>query len=347
MVVIVLLFIFLVAIAAACNVVSGLVGLGIVPAFPGSEWFFTVKNYIANLVLWTILVIVIMGAVRIFKERRHANGAELPRRVRSRLTDPRVAVALTAYNDELSIGDAVRDFISQPNVESVFVVDNNCYDRTAELAREAGATVVTERRQGYGWACQRGLRAALECGAEVIVLSEGDGTFVGRSIANMLLLLDDAEMVLGNRMTPGFVDRDSQMDSFFVWGNQLGAKLLQLRFWEPRFLGRAQLSDLGCTYRAIRREALAEIIDELSVGGMHFSPHMIMVSLRKGHNIVEVPIRFSPRVGLSKGADSLVSGVRIGVAMLWHIVTFPVRPLASKNVSPLTEPESPNAAPRL
>src|SRR5258708_27122923 len=132
MIVIVLLFIFLVAIAAACNVVSGLIGLGIVPAFPESEWFFIVKNYIANLVLWTILVIVLMGAVRIYKERRHSD-AELPRRTRSRLTNPRVAVALTAYNDELSIGDAVRDFISQPNVVAVFVVDNNCRDRTAEL----------------------------------------------------------------------------------------------------------------------------------------------------------------------------------------------------------------------
>jgi hypothetical protein len=337
MIFLVLVFILLVAIAAACNVVSGLVGLGIVPAFPGSEWFFIVKNYIGNLVLWTILAVVIMAAVRIGKERRKS-GADMSvpasKRPRPPLINPRIAVALTAYNDELSVGDAVRDFKSQPNVEVVFVVDNNCRDKTAEAAHEAGATVVTERRQGYGWACQRGLRAALETGAGVIVLSEGDGTFGGRSIAQMIPFLDDADMVLGNRVTPGLVDRGSQMDSFFVWGNQLGAKLLQLRFWESRFLGRVQLSDLGCTYRAIRREALAEIIGELSVGGMHFSPHMIMVSLRQGHDIVEVPIRFSPRVGLSKGASSLVSAVRIGAAMLWHIMTFPVRPL-SRDVTPL------------
>lgn len=325
MVVLVLVFMFLLAIAAACNVVSGLVGLGIVPAFPGSEWFFIVKNYIANLVLWTILAIVVMASARIYKERRdrRADGPS-PAAKRQRLDNPRIAVALTAYNDELSIGDAVRDFKSQPNVEAVLVVDNNCRDGTAEAAREAGAVVVTEQRQGYGWACQRGLRAALETGADVIVLSEGDGTFGGWSISKMIPFLDDADMVLGNRVTPGFVDRGSQMDSFFVWGNQLGAKLLQLRFWESRFLGRVQLSDVGCTYRAIRREALAEIIDELSVGGMHFSPHMIMVSLRQGHNIVEVPIRFWPRVGVSKGAHSLISAVRIGVAMLWHIITFPV-----------------------
>lgn len=332
MLILALVFILLVAIAAACNVVSGLVGLGIVPAFPGSEWFFIVKNYIGNLVLWTILAIVILAAVRIAKERRKSGaGTSVPATGRPRppLVNPRIAVALTAYNDELSVGDAVRDFKSQPLVEAVFVVDNNCHDRTAKVAREAGATVVTECRQGYGWACQRGLRAALETGADVIVLSEGDGTFGGRSISQMIPFLNDADMVLGNRVTPGLVNRDSQMDSFFVWGNQLGAKLLQLRFWESRFLGRVQLSDVGCTYRAIRREALAEIIDELSVGGMHFSPHMIMVSLRQGHDVLEVPVRFSPRVGLSKGASSLIAAVRIGTAMLWHIMTFPKAPLGA------------------
>lgn len=324
MVVFILLFIVLVAVAAACNVVSGLVGLGILPEFPGSDWFFIVKNYIANLVLWSILTVVLLGALRVIKERRRRDDVPRLARARTPLVNPRVAVALTAYNDELSIGLAVADFKSQPGVETVIVVDNNCRDRTAEVAAEAGATVIAEPNQGYGWACMRGLREALATGADVIVLSEGDGTFEGRSIAQMLPFLNDTDMVIGNRATPGLVDRGSQMDSFFVWGNLLGAKLLQMRFWEPRFLGRVQLTDLGCTYRAIRREALAEIIDQFAVGGMHFSPHMIMVSLRAGHDILEVPIRFWPRVGVSKGANSLHSAVRIGLAMLWHIITFQV-----------------------
>lgn len=341
------LFILLVAVAAACNVVSGLVGLNIVPAFPGSGWFFLVKNYIANLVLWTILAVVLVAAWRIYGERRHrGRDPAAPPRKRRQLVNPRIAVALTAYNDELSVGDAVRDFRSQPSVDHVIVVDNNCHDRTAEVAREAGAAVVRERRQGYGWACQRGLRAALETDADAIVLSEGDGTFGGRSISQMTPFLEDADMVLGNRVTPGLVDRGSQMDSFFVWGNQLGAKLLQLRFWEPRFLGRVQLSDLGCTYRVIRKEALAEIIDELSVGGMHFSPHMIMVSLRQGHDIVEVPIRFRPRVGVSKGASSLTAAVRIGLAMLWHIMTFPAKPLSRESGDASSSAETEARAPR-
>lgn len=335
------LFLALVVVAATCNVVSGLLGLGILPEFPGSDWFFIVKNFIANIILWTLLTIATLAGARIWRERRARRISELPTpRNRPALAEPRIAVALTAYNDDRSIGSAVRDFISQPNVDAVFVVDNNSRDRTADVAKNAGAIVVTEEQQGYGYACMRGLRSALDTGAEVIVLSEGDGTFEGASIGKMVAFLDDADMVVGNRVTPGMVDAGSQMDSFFVWGNQLGAKLLQLRFWEPRFLGRIQLSDLGCTYRAVRREALQAVIDDLTVGGMHFSPHMIMVLLRSGLTVVEVPIRFWPRVGDSKGASSLPAALAIGLAMLWHIATFPVSPASPTNrTEPTARPD--------
>ncbi|HZP27224.1 MAG TPA: glycosyltransferase family 2 protein, partial [Dehalococcoidia bacterium] len=240
------------------------------------------------------------------------------------LPQPCIAVALTAYNDELSIAGAVRDFKEQPGVESVIVVDNNCHDETAQRAGAAGAQVVREPLQGYGYACRRGLSEALATGADIIVLSEGDGTFSAHDIAKLVPFLADADMVMGNRITPGLVDRESQMDTFFVWGNQLGAKLLQLRFWDWRFMGKVRISDLGCTFRAIRREALAEIIDELGVGGSHFSPEMIMVSLRKGQTVVEVPVTFWPRVGVSKGASNLIKALAIGISMFWMILSFPM-----------------------
>jgi cellulose synthase/poly-beta-1,6-N-acetylglucosamine synthase-like glycosyltransferase len=341
MVLVVLAFLGVVAVAAALNVISGIIGLGIVPQFPGSDWFFTVKSYMANAVLWTIVAAALASVWRILRERRQRN--RLTSRLRPvppPIENPRIAVALTAYNDELSIGDAVRDFKDRPGVETVIVVDNNCRDATAACAAAAGALVVEEANQGYGYACMRGLRAALDTGADVIVLSEGDGTFSGRDIAKLLPFLEDADLVVGNRITPGLVDHRSQMDSFFVWGNQLGAKLLQLRFWDWRFLGKLRLSDLGCTYRAMRREALQEIIDELSVGGNHFSPHMIMVSLRRLHTVVEVPITFWPRVGVSKGASSLLKAVAIGLAMLWHIISFPVNDrLPSPEPSPVPAEE--------
>lgn len=228
-----------------------------------------------------------------------------------------VAAVLTAYNDEQSIGLAVDEFRALPEVGTVIVIDNNCKDRTAAVAREHGATVIEEHQQGYGYACMAGLRYALEhTQAPAIVLAEGDMTFYGEDIQKLLPYLHDCDMVVGTRTTRALTRSDSQMDWFLLWGNLFLAFLIRLRFWDWRFLGRAQLTDVGCTFRAIRRDALEGIMNELDDGGNSFSPHMIIAALRHRYAVVEAPVKFRKRVGLSKGAGSNrmhASGIGLGM----------------------------------
>lgn len=234
----------------------------------------------------------------------------------------RMCVILTAYDDEDSIGDSVKDFLAQRNVAEVIVVDNNCSDSTATEAKLAGAKIVVETSQGYGFACIRGLREALLSNdAEIIVLAEGDMTFRGKDIWKLLPFTDDADLVLGSRTNMSLVERDSQMDWFYSWGNLFLAKLLEFRFFNSQFFRRTRLTDVGCTFRAINRKALMTLIDDLKVGGNHFSPHMIKLALKKGLRVIEIPITFHKRVGQSKGAGgSKKIGIRIGLKMLWEII---------------------------
>lgn len=245
---------------------------------------------------------------------------------------PGIAVAITAYNDAEATAQAVRDYSRIPNVVKVLVIDNNSTDRTAELAEAAGATVIRETRQGYGFACMRGLTEGLRVpGADVIVLTEGDGTFVADDTKKFLAYIGNADLVVGNRVVRGMVARDSQMDHFFTWGNMGVAMLLRLRFWDGLFLGPAGLSDVGCTFRAIRKRALERILPDLEVGGMHFSPHMLLVALAHGLSVVEIPIRFRSRVGESKGASrSFFKGLQIGAVMIWHILAFNPKSIGRK-----------------
>jgi hypothetical protein len=74
------------------------------------------------------------------------------------VVDRHVIVALTAYNDEASIGDAVGDFLSSPFVESLTVVSNNSSDNTMSVASDAGAIVLNEPKQGYGHCVYRCLQ---------------------------------------------------------------------------------------------------------------------------------------------------------------------------------------------
>lgn len=244
------------------------------------------------------------------------------RKIECTSLDKKMCVVLTAYNDEEPIGLAVKEFFAQKNVIGVIVIDNNCRDDTHAVAFAAGANVVRENNQGYGYSCMRGLREALDhIDAEIIVLAEGDMTFRGRDVWKLLPFLDDADMVVGSRTHSALIDSDTQMDWFYLWGNLFIAKLLQFRFFNLKFMGKSRFTDVGCTMRAINRDALIKIIDDLNVGGMHFSPHMLKVAIAKGLRVVEVPITFRKRVGISKGAGgSKWVGFKIGLNMIWNIL---------------------------
>lgn len=324
----VLAFLLLLAVTCALNVVTGLEGLGLLPPTPASSTIFAVKNYLADAVIWTFalaicLVVIAMAWDRL---RRASPSGPLPWR---RPVDGPVAVCLVAYNEERAIQQVVRAFLRRPEVGTVIVVDNNSTDQTAPLARAAGALVVHETHQGYGYACIRALKEGLASGLPVVALCEGDGTYGADDLPKLLLYLEHADIVVGTRTVPGLVHPQSQLDTLLSWLNQLGAKLLQLRYTcsaHLRYLGCARFSDLGCTYRVIRREALSAIIHDLCVGGDHFSPHMLALAIRHGLTVIEVPVTFWPRIGTSKGASgSLLRSLKAGILMAREILA-PSRP---------------------
>ncbi len=236
---------------------------------------------------------------------------------------PKVAVALTAWNDEEAIRLAVREFESLDYVVETIVVDNNSEDGTASAARQEGARVVIEEAPGYGNVCIRGLREALQReDANIVALAEGDMTFTGSDMAKMIPYLEDLDMVVGTRTTYELTSKDSQMDWFMTWGNLFLATLIRLRYWDWTFLGRVRLTDVGCTFRILRKDSLARIVDRLYVGEDYFSPHMILSALRNQLRMIEVPIKFRKRVGISKGASSSrLRAIRTGLQMLREILT--------------------------
>jgi len=226
------------------------------------------------------------------------------------LSSKRVVVGMTAYNDELPIGGAVHDFLSHPLVSEVIVVDNNSSDRTAEEARKAGATVVREEKQGYGYACMRALEEISKKG-DILVLVEGDQTFSADDLDKMIAYLENVDMVQGTRTTRELASPDSQLDVLMNLGNQVVAKLIQLRFWGVR------LSDVGCTYRMITKEGYEHFRKNLKVEGMHFSAHLIIEASKAGLKILEIPITFRKRVGESKGVGGRrLRGMWVAMQML-------------------------------
>ena len=224
-----------------------------------------------------------------------------------------VSVVFPAYNEAANIARAVHDFLSISAVDEVLVVDNNSRDGTGDLAREAGARVILETKQGYGNALRRGLREAI---GDYIVLAEPDGTFVAKDVVKLLAYADELDMVMGTRTTRELIWEQANMGWFLRVGNWAVAKLLQLLFDGP------SLSDCGCTLRLIRREAAQKIAHQLTVGGSHFLPEMVILALLNGLRIVEVPVNYRARVGESKITGSRVTTLKVGGRMIGLILSY-------------------------
>lgn len=218
-----------------------------------------------------------------------------------------VSIVLPAYNEEKSIRSAVEDFFSTGLVDEVVVVDNNSRDRTAEEARQTRARLVSERAQGYGHALRRGLREAT---GDFIIMAEPDGTFLGRDVVKLLAYAEDFDMVCGTRTTRELIWEQANMGWFLRVGNWTVAKMIQFLYDGP------SLSDCGCTLRLTRREALARIEADLTVGGSHFLPQMVIAGLTRGLRVIEVPVNYRRRVGDSKITGTLTGTLRTGVRMI-------------------------------
>ena len=225
----------------------------------------------------------------------------------------KVSVVLPAYNEEPNIRTAVEEFFATGVVDEIIVVDNNSRDRTLEQARLTRATVVQESRQGYGNALRRGLR---ESTGDVVVMSEPDGTFVARDILKLLAYSEDFEMVCGTRTTQELIWEQANMGWFLRKGNWAVAKMIQLLYDGP------SLSDCGCTFRLTHRSALHRIIDELTVGGSHFLPEMVILALKRNLKIIEVPVNYRGRIGESKITGNLKGALRTGFRMIGIILKY-------------------------
>lgn len=156
----------------------------------------------------------------------------------------RVAVLVPCYNEEVAIGQVVKDFRAALPQAAIYVYDNNSRDRTTDVAREHGAIVRVERRQGKGNVVRR-MFADIE--ADVYVLVDGDATYDAASSPQMVqtLLDEQLDMVVGCRVhtqteayRPGHVFGNAMLTGFVakLFGRSFSDILSGYRVFSRRFV---------------------------------------------------------------------------------------------------------------
>jgi glycosyltransferase involved in cell wall biosynthesis len=229
----------------------------------------------------------------------------------------KLTVVLTAYNDESSIYRSVKDFLSSPYVKRVIVISNNSSDRTEFFAKKAGAIVINELKQGYGQCVYRGMNEAVKyLDTELICICEGDLTFRSYDISKMIPYIIHGDIVNGTRIVENLQNKNNQLTLFSHFGNLFVAKLLEFKY-----LGSFTLTDVGTTYKIIRRNSLRKIIKKLNPNvNLMFNAYFLEIAVKNNLIIIECPITFHKRVGISKGASTNFASAKIGLKMIFGII---------------------------
>lgn len=221
----------------------------------------------------------------------------------------RVSVVIPAYNEEQGI-PAVLGAIPPGLASEIIVVDNGSTDGTAEQAAQQGARVVTEPKRGYGRACLAGI-AALDR-PDIVVFVDADYSDHPEEMGTLVapIVEDRADFVIGSRTT-GRAERGALLPQA-RFGNWLATGLI-------RILYHTRYTDLG-PFRAIDYAVLKDLAMEDETFG--WTVEMQVKAARRKLRVMEVPVSYRRRIGVSKITGTVMGSLRAGYWILLTIFRY-------------------------
>ena len=197
----------------------------------------------------------------------------------------KLVVLIPAFNEEKTIGKVIQEIpkdIEGIDEMKILLVDDGSTDNTAEIAKKAGAFVISHaKNKGLGIAFSTGIKEALKQGADIVVNIDADNQFDPRDITKLVkpILEKKAEMVAGTR----FEDETSARKVPFIkrWGNKAFTSLINI-------LIRQHFTDTQCGFRAYSKEAILRLN---LFGKFTYTQEVFLDLVNKGLTIKQVPIK--------------------------------------------------------
>jgi glycosyltransferase involved in cell wall biosynthesis len=224
-----------------------------------------------------------------------------------------ITIIIPAFNEENAIGNVIRD-IPTGVVKEIIVVNNNSKDKTAEVAEKAGATVLHESQQGYGYACLKGMEYVAQQveKPDIIVFLDADYSDFPEEIIAVIspIIEQDFDMVIGSRAL-GKRAKGS-MTPQQIFGNWLATNLIRI-FYKVKY------TDLG-PFRAIKYNALVNLAMEDKTYG--WTVEMQLKAAKQKLKVCEVPVSYRERIGDSKISGTVKGTIMAGYKILSWIFKY-------------------------
>jgi len=226
-----------------------------------------------------------------------------------------IKVIIPAYNEANSISQVIQGI---PKIVSeIIVVNNDSTDATARNAKNAGATVLTEHKKGYGYACLCGMNYVSQQSnnPDIIVFIDGDYSDYPEDLSKVIqpIIEEDIDLVIGARVKE--LREQGSMTPQQIFGNWLASFLMKL------FFG-SKFTDLG-PFRAIKYDKLLTLEMEDKTYG--WTVEMQLKALKRKLSYIEVPVRYRKRIGVSKVSGTVKGSIFAGVKILGWIFKYSIK----------------------
>ncbi|MDG2330525.1 MAG: glycosyltransferase family 2 protein [Flavobacteriales bacterium] len=221
-----------------------------------------------------------------------------------------VDVIIPAFNEEASVALVIQDLPDL--VREIIVVDNNSIDATAARAKEAGATVIEQRLQGYGNACLKGIAyvSLKNNPPDIVVFLDADYSDNPIELLDLIkpIHYENADLVIGSRSL-GQRERGSMLPQQ-RFGNWLATVLVKIVYGK-------KISDLG-PFRAVDFKKLLELDMQDKTYG--WTIEMQLKAIKQNYNYREVPVSYRKRIGVSKITGTVKGTILAGVKIIGTII---------------------------
>ena len=221
-------------------------------------------------------------------------------------------VIIPAHNEEKSIAKVIQDLPS--TVDEIVVVSNNSSDETVGGAKKAGATVLTEKRRGYGYACLKGISyiKSKSIKPDIIVFLDGDYSDYPKELNKLIapIINEDFDFVVGARSKK--LREKGSMTAPQIFGNWLATSLMAF-FFNSKF------TDLG-PFRAIKYNKLIDLNMKDKTYG--WTVEMQLKALKMNYLYKEIHVKYRNRIGVSKVSGTLKGTIFAGIKILYWIIKY-------------------------
>lgn len=235
------------------------------------------------------------------------------------ITLAKTLIVMPALNEEASIAEVIREvYVAMPGVKCL-VVDDGSTDRTARIAAEAGARVISlPFNLGVGGAMRLGFKYALNHGFEIVVQIDSDGQHDPANVVTLVEALENADLVLGARFAG---EGECRVRGPRRWAMRILALILSV-------ITRTTLTDTTSGFRATGPKAIRLFAEHYPAEYLGDTIEALVIAARTGCIVRQVPVAMRPRAGGTPSSNPFKAAAYLGRACIALIFAL-IRPVSS------------------